>query len=289
MTHRGSSVGYPESTMRKELKTAVLGLYTYAEFAALAAAFYPVMGVSNLVHRRDTTPRIGGRWMRRFGKLTSSVCPMWGFSVQGHAPADVHDRAYVVVANHESSADPFLLSHLPWDMRWIAKAELYDLPIIGSMMRWSGDLPLRRGDRSSALAMMNEAQRTLENGLSIMMFPEGTRSTDGSLLPFKPGAFELALATGTPILPIAIAGTRACRPKGSRWFGEARAIAKVLPPIAVEGLKTSDAMRLADRTRTVIAAALPELRDQTERAIVAERARFAYPHMGATLGATASA
>ena len=91
--------------------------------------------------------------------------------------------------------------------------------------------------------------------MSIMIFPEGTRSPDGGLLPFKLGAFELARSTGAPILPIAIRGTRSCRPKGSKWFGKATAVARVLPPIETQGTSlTSQA--LADRARKQISEAL---------------------------------
>lgn len=247
----------------ERMKKVAFGLWTYAEFGACAALFYPVMAASKLLHRRDVTPRIPGRWMRRFGRATSNITPMWSFAVEGHIPADIDIRPYVVVANHESSADPFLLSHLPWDMRWVAKESLFRLPVVGTMLGWSGDIPLRRGDRASVGTMMGEAKRTLDAGLSIMMFPEGTRSADGSLLPFKLGAFDLAIAAGVPILPVAIAGTRACRPKGSKWFGRASAIAKVLPPISVEGLLPSDAKALAERTRIAIYRELPMLHART--------------------------
>ena len=111
--------------------------------------------------------------------------------------------------------------------------------------------------------MLAECRRTLDHGLSIMMFPEGTRSKDGDLLPFKAGAFSLAIEAGVPILPLAISGTRDCRPKGSKWFGKARAIVQVLPPIETAGLTVADAQALADRTRATIAAALPDLRTRT--------------------------
>jgi 1-acyl-sn-glycerol-3-phosphate acyltransferase len=104
--------------------------------------------------------------------------------------------------------------------------------------------------------MMRECRRTLDGGMSVMMFPEGTRSPDGALLPFKPGAFDLAIAAGVPILPVAIDGTRACRPKGSKWFGEAHAVARVLAPIPTTGLVPAEARDLAERTRATIAASL---------------------------------
>ncbi len=238
-----------------------LGLYTYAEFLGCAVAFWPMMAASHLRHRSEPTQRLPGRWMRRFGRTTSRLTPVWKFSVDGTPPADVLTRGYVVIANHESTADPFLLSFLPWDMRWVAKEEIFKLPLLGGLMRFCGDIPVKRGSRESVEAMMAECENTLRHGLPVMIFPEGTRSPDGNMLPFKNGAFDLALATGAPILPVALAGTRNCRPKGSKWFGHARAHARVLEPIPTAGLLPSDLETLKAQARTRIEQALPAVRE----------------------------
>ena len=88
--------------------------------------------------------------------------------------------------------------------------------------------------------MLAEARATLARGMSLMIFPEGTRSPDGELGRFKDGAFELAIASGAPILPVVVDGTHHCRPKGSWWFGEADAVARVLPPVSTAGLTMAD-------------------------------------------------
>lgn len=239
---------------------ALLGVYSYAEFFGCALAFLPVMAVERLRHRGDRTRRVPGRWMRRFGRTSSALTPVWRFSVDGEPPPDIRTRGYVVVSNHESTADPFLLSWLPWDMRWVAKEEIFRLPLIGWLMHLGGDIPLRRGERDSVQRMFAECRETLALGCPIMMFPEGTRSPDGRLLPFKDGAFSLAIEAGVPVLPVAIAGTRGCRPKGSLWFGRARAHARVLEPIVTEGLTIADVASLRERARDRIAAALPDVR-----------------------------
>jgi 1-acyl-sn-glycerol-3-phosphate acyltransferase len=238
----------------------LLGSYTYAEFLACAVGFVPVMGLSRLRHRKDPAQRMPGRWMRRFGRTTSGLTPVWRFSVDGTPPADILERPYVVVSNHESTADPFLLSWLPWDMRWVAKEELFHLPLIGLMMRFGGDIPIKRGSRESVERMMAECRRTLRAGLPVMMFPEGTRSPNGELLPFKDGAFQLAIDAGVPVLPVALAGTRNCRPKGSKWFGRARALARVLEPVDTSKMTGADVERLRERVRDQIRAALPGVR-----------------------------
>jgi len=232
---------------------SLLGAYTYLEFAACMAAILPATVISAARHRHDPVPRYPGRWVRRLGKASSALTPLWKFSVEGEPPRDIDHRGYVVVANHESQADPFLLSSLPFDMRWVAKAELFRVPVSGWLLRVGGDIAIRRGDRESAAAMKRACKDTLAAGLSVMLFPEGTRSKDGALLPFKAGAFQLALETGAKILPVALAGTRRCRPKGSFWFGKAEAIAKVLAPIDPADFTGPDALeRLRDTTRARI-------------------------------------
>lgn len=244
--------------MQRHLATA----WTAAEFVACSTGFVPLLAAVRARNREDPTHRLAGRWLRNFGKVTSFLTPLWDFSVEGDPPADIATRAYVVVCNHESNADPFLLSWLPWDMRWIAKEELFKLPFFGLLLRFGGDIALRRADKQSVREMLEECRKTLQGGLSIMIFPEGTRSRDGQLGPFKDGAFRLAIEAGVPILPVAIAGTRSCLPKGSAALGEARAVARVLSPIETRDLTASDVATLRERARTQIADAASDLRVQ---------------------------
>ena len=246
-------------------KHPIAGLWSYAEFGLVLGAFLPIMAVSSLRHRGDPTQRVPGQWMRRLGRTASRLTPLWKFEVEGERPADIDHAAYVVVANHESQADPFLLSFLPWDMRWVAKEELFRPPVSGWAMRLGGDIPLRRGEGASVRDCLDECARALAAGISVMMFPEGTRSSTRELLPFKDGAFHLAIRAGVPVLPIALAGTRAMRPKHSRWFGKAHACAKILAPIATTGMTLADVAVLRDRSRAAISAELPTLRARFER------------------------
>jgi 1-acyl-sn-glycerol-3-phosphate acyltransferase len=237
----------------------VAGVWAYAEFGAVILAMLPFMAVASWRHRDDPTQRVPGRWLRRIGRVSSRISTLWKFDIEGPRPPDIDTTGYVVVANHLSQADPFLLSFLPWDMRWVAKQDLFDQPISGWAMRLGGDIPLSRGEGESVRACLAECERALRGGISVMMFPEGTRSPDGELLPFKDGAFDLAIRAGVPVLPIALSGTRAMRPKHSRWFGKAHARATILAPISTAGMTEADIPALRDRTRAEIAKALPEL------------------------------
>ena len=128
------------------MRKLALGVYTYAEFGAIVAAFMPVMAASWLRHRGDPAMRESGRWMRRLGWLTSRMTPLWDFGVKGEGPADIHNTPYVVVANHESTADPFLISYLPWDMRWVGKEELFKLPEWTTVQRYPSGFRFPNGE-----------------------------------------------------------------------------------------------------------------------------------------------
>jgi len=249
-----------------KIRDAALGIYTHLEFVTCVTAFLPVMAASHLRHRGDVTQRVPGRWMRRLGRTAGSLTPLWKFTIEGDAPPDIDRKAYVVVANHPSEADPFLLSWLPWDMRWVAKEELFKPPLIGWAMTFGGDIALRRGDGTSVRSMMDECERAIEGGISIMIFPEGTRTRNNDdAMRFRDGAFDLAIRTKTPLLPIAVAGTKDLRPKGAPWIARGHACAKILSPIPTEHLTDADVGALRDRSRDAITTVLPDLRSRYGR------------------------
>lgn len=204
-----------------------------------------------------------GRWFRRAAMTAVALNPLWHFRTSGVRISDPR-RPYVAVSNHESMADIFLISHLPWEMKWLAKDSLFRLPVMGWMMRLAGDIAVRRTDRSSRVEALDQCKDRLAKKVSVMIFPEGTRSRTGELLPFKDGAFRVAVETGTPILPIAVAGTRHCLQKGSLLFGSAHAEARVLEPIPTTGLTLHDVSALRERVRTLISNTRDQLYHELE-------------------------
>lgn len=202
-----------------------------------------------------------GRAFRHLAVLGTWFNPYWHFRTTG-VPIKDPRRPYVVVANHESYADIFLVSHLKWEMKWLAKDTIFRIPVMGWMMRMAGDVPINRGNRGSAQEALEACRDRLSKRVSVMIFPEGTRSRTDELLPFKDGAFQLAITTGTPIIPIAIAGTRDAMAKGSFSFRRANAICAVLEPIPTTGLTAANLPELRNRTRTIIADARRELQQQ---------------------------
>lgn len=236
----------------------LVSLWVWFVFGAATILVIPVMLLLYLVTRNDPGRYLVGRVFRGVGRITWKLNPLWSVRVSGHQVANPRNP-YVVVSNHESFADILLLTHLPWEMKWMSKIEILRIPILGWMMRLAGDIGIDRGSRESAVRALEQSRQALRNKTSVMIFPEGTRSTGEDLLPFKDGAFRLAIKTGTPILPLAIAGTRDALAKHDWRFGPADAAIRVLPPVEVKGLSLKDVDRVKDQVRDMIAAARQDL------------------------------
>jgi 1-acyl-sn-glycerol-3-phosphate acyltransferase len=138
--------------------------------------------------------------------------PAWRVTIEGRERIR-RGATYVIVANHQSLLDILVLFRLFAHFKWVSKAELFRIPCVGWNMSLNRYIRLRRGDPASIAQMLRHAEQTLDEGSSLMIFPEGTRSADGRLKPFKHGAFTLALRAKVPILPIVIDGTADALPK----------------------------------------------------------------------------
>jgi 1-acyl-sn-glycerol-3-phosphate acyltransferase len=177
------------------IATIVLG------FLAIVVSFFSKNG--NSVHR------IAQLWGRSILWVSGIVIEPRGFN------HDLHDRSLIFMSNHQSNFDiPVLYSALPVQFRWLAKAELFRIPIFGMSMRGAGYISIDRSNRKSAFLSLARAAEAIRNGTSVMIFPEGTRSRDGNLLPYKKGGFVLAVDAGVPIVPVVITGTHGIMPKG---------------------------------------------------------------------------
>ena len=206
-----------------------------------------------------------GRMFRLIAVTTVRLNPLWKFEIGGRKISDSR-RPYVVVSNHESYADVFLISFLPWEMKWLSKESMFKIPCMGWMMRMAGDICVVRSERHSAAQAIRSARDRLSKNVSVMIFPEGTRSRDGNLLPFKDGAFRLAIESGAPILPLVVAGTRRAMANGSFRFQRAHARVEVLDPIETTGLSLNDVSALKERVRTIIGDARVRLVGEMEKA-----------------------
>jgi 1-acyl-sn-glycerol-3-phosphate acyltransferase len=208
---------------------------------------------------RDPGRYAVGRWFRRTAMAAVKVNPLWDFRTSGVVIDDPR-RPYVAIANHESLADIFLISHLPWEMKWLSKEAVFRIPLMGWMMRMAGDIAVHRDSRASRAEALEQCRDRLRKHVSVIILPEGTRSRTGELLPFQDGAFRLAVEFQAPILPIAVAGTRDAMPKHSLLFNRARAEVRVLEPVPTEGLTAQDVPELRERVRALIQSARNDLR-----------------------------
>lgn len=240
--------------MRTYVPVAAVG---YVLVLLIVAAALPLQAVLFVVcYPFDRNRAVAGRFSRLVAVAVTRTFPPWRLSVEGTFPPD---GPFVVVANHQSMLDVLLISKVPREMKWIAKESLFKMPWIGWIFRLSGDIPVRRGESESGAEALGKAKRYLANGMSVMLFPEGTRSTRGTMLPFKSGAFRLAVEAGVPVLPIAVSGTAHGMPKGGIWVRPCRAVARILEPVPTAGLGLEDVTRLRDEVRARIEATLPLL------------------------------
>jgi 1-acyl-sn-glycerol-3-phosphate acyltransferase len=239
--------------------SAIRSAYIWSLVTALIVLWLPLLAMIRLFDHDPVLYRTG-RWFRRLGIAMTRVNPAWDLTVTGDPPADPRNP-YVVVSNHQSMADIPLVSHVPWEMKWIGKTELFRLPIVGWMMRLSGDIPLDRGNVRSGARVLLRAGWYLERKCSVMFFPEGTRSTDGRVGRFNDGAFQIAIKHQLPILPLVVDGSHGCLPKKSWRFGPPQPIRlHMLPPIATAGMNSKDVAALRDQARNRIISTVAEWR-----------------------------
>lgn len=208
----------------------------------------PVMAAMRLIERDPAHYRTG-RIFRWIGAMASRTNPTWHITVEGEGPADPR-RPYVVVSNHQSFADIPIISRLPWEMKWVVKAELFKAPLFGWLLRLAGDIPVDRRNKTSRARVLVKARQYLQDRCPVMFFPEGTRSRDGRVLRFTNGAFRLAIKQQVPVLPLAIDGTQEALPKKTWKFDHSVEVRlKVLPPVPTEGLAADDVDELRQQVR----------------------------------------
>jgi 1-acyl-sn-glycerol-3-phosphate acyltransferase len=191
-----------------------------------------------------------------WASLYTWLNPVWRVHIEGREKIQT-GTAYVMVANHQSLLDILVLFRLFVHFKWVSKIENFRVPCVGWNMSLNRYIKLRRGDKTSAQAMMRECERALAEGNSIMMFPEGTRSVDGRLREFKHGAFTLAQQTRTPLLPIVVQGTAHALPKRGFVLQGRHAISiRVLDEIPYPRFAHQSVDQLTKNVRDVFAAAL---------------------------------
>jgi 1-acyl-sn-glycerol-3-phosphate acyltransferase len=236
------------------LITTLVSIWTWTVLVACLVIWLPIMTLMRVVLAPfDRGLYWVGLFFRQCAVIAATLNPYWRFRTAGNRPPDPR-RPYVVVSNHESFADILLISHLPWEMKWLSKVEIMRIPVLGWDMYLAGDIPVERGTARSAVKAMHRCQEVLKKKVSVIIFPEGTRSDSGEMLPFKDGAFRLAIDAGVPILPLVVSGTGTALRKHDWRVGRVNAVVKVLDPIETTGLTHKDIKKLRDRVRALIEA-----------------------------------
>jgi len=243
----------------RRVRDILRSVWIWVAVSVLIVCWFPLLVLIRLTDRDPVRYRTG-RWFRRLGVAMTRVNPFLHLEISGYTVQDPR-RPYVVVSNHQSLADIPLISHLPWEMKWVGKKELFRVPFAGWMMRLAGDIPLDRGDPRSGAKVLLQAASVLKQRCSVIFFPEGTRSPDARIGRFSDGAFHLALRSGVPILPLVVDGSHGCLPKNSWLFTDVHRVRLlVLPPVETEGMSREDAPRLRAKVRGMIIDHLAYLR-----------------------------
>jgi len=198
---------------------SILILTVGCSFGALVAG--------RLSGNRSASERVMGWWGR-------TVVRMGGWKVRVEGMEALPAGGAVLVSNHQSGVDiPLLLAAFPRPVKFLAKRELGEIPLFGKAMAASGNLFVDREDPRDAVQMLRDAGARVRGGELLVVFPEGTRSADGSIGEFKPGAFYIAQKSGAPVVPVYIDGGNRALPKGALRFRPAELLVRVLPPLSV--------------------------------------------------------
>ncbi len=218
-------------------------------WATLATLFYGLAAIlfSFIDRTGNMSHRVARAWAR-------SILLMSGIAVSVKGLSNIDpERSYIYMCNHQSNSDiPILLGRLPVQFRWLAKVELFRIPVLGRGMRGCGYISIDRSNRRSAIRSLNEAAKIINGGVSVMIFPEGTRSWDGRIQPFKKGGFVLAIKSRVPIVPLVIHDARAIMARGRKKVRPGPVSIEILPPVETTDYTLKEKNLLRDDIRGII-------------------------------------
>ena len=213
----------------------------------------------------DSRRLMNNRWMVIQGIILTKMSPFWKVITEGKEKID-NKQAYIIVPNHQSMLDIVFFNMLRHRLRWVSKIEIFRLPVLGWEMKMVKYIELVRGNKASVIRMMEKCMESLKEGISVVIFPEGTRSLTGAIGRFKTGAFQLAVKTDKPLLPVLIDGTGEIMPKKGGIIFRSRKIIriKVLDPIFPGQFGTGDPEELASMVQAIMVKAMDELRNEAD-------------------------
>jgi len=248
----------PEQENWPLLANSIIFIYRWAVVVPLlvvSTLFVCFMCISlSLIGLPGLANRVFARGWARFNAFVS----LMKIEVVDRKHVD-ENQSYVIVANHRSLLDIYLLYGFTGiDVKWVMKKELRAIPIFGLACEKLGHVVVDRSNTESDLESMAKARRRIVNGTSIIFFPEGTRSRDESMLPFKKGAFRMAMDLGVPILPVSIHGTARILPADTTQLLPGKAKLKFHEPIPTADLKPEETALLIEKTRNTLIEAIKQ-------------------------------
>lgn len=229
------------------------------------SSFVLGMPLAVLVPRRfdpeRRLPHRVGAWF--WGRLVWSLVPFWRLEIEG-AERLRQGGPYLICANHQSMLDVLVVMALGSDFKWVSGARFFQIPMFAAYMRVAGYIEADLTNPFAASSVLESCAYWLDRGHSVGMFPEGTRSPDGRLGSFRPGAFRVSVERSVPVLPVAIDGTREILPRGAKALGGSQPFRtirlRVLDPIDPASLDERTPQAMGDACRRAIGAALEEWR-----------------------------
>lgn len=229
--------------------------------AAITLVLSIAVMLAALLRPIDRNQRIAQRLSTLWGAACFRANPRWRVRVVGRERF-ARRGAAILCANHQSQLDILAISTLHGEWRWLSKAAVFRVPFLGWAMWSIGTPAVKRGDRDSGQRALEKCRAWLDRGVAVLFFPEGTRSEDGELRPFKPGAFKLALEAGVPIVPIVVEGAWGAMPRGSYdLWRPARITVSILASVDPAPFRAAfDVDGLAERVRGLMAEELARLR-----------------------------
>jgi 1-acyl-sn-glycerol-3-phosphate acyltransferase len=235
---------------------AIKSIFIWAGVTILTVTlFFVMLFFTVILYPFDKKRKVAHAQCYWWADAVTSFNPYWNVTVSGLENID-HNKTYVIVANHRSMADVAVIYKTKMQFKWVAKESLFRVPFLGWNMSLARHIKLERGSFSSIKKVYREAAGWLRGGMSVLFFPEGTRSETDEMKEFQNGAFKLAIKEKVPVLPILIEGTGSAIPKGS-WLFKLKVPARlvVLPAVDTSTYNGADFISLRDRVRSMLEAA----------------------------------
>jgi 1-acyl-sn-glycerol-3-phosphate acyltransferase len=248
--------------MQTSLKSFFISLYIWIFIVVtIIPLFILYFVIWMLVFAFDPRKKVTHFFSVWWTRLYLAINPGWKIRVENRERINP-SKPYILLSNHQSIIDIALLLQICVNFKWVSKIELARFPFVGWVIWLNDHIVVRRGDKQSVANMAEACKRTLQQGVSVFMFPEGTRTRDGALLPFREGAFIMARDTEVPLLPIVIDGPFHALPKKGFWFRTEQVFTiRVLDEIEPETIRKLSLEQLIERTRKAMADALVDIRN----------------------------